>query len=296
MTRTPPVRVKSFRHIDMVSLRGTLERCARPGDRILVATDAVFSMDGDIAPLPQMLQILRNYPGTVLVLDEAHSTGALGTNGHGICEHFSITPGDIAALGIEPVIMTTFSKFAASAGAGISTFSKPFVDLLGGCPTSLATISLPPSTTAAATEAIRQLLRHSDLVTTLHANTAYLRRSLHRHDFDLLGETHVVPIQLPPHISPKAFSRYLLEQMHIWVSPVWLVAKPRIRIVVNSLHTRAELRRLVDCLVRARSCFSARRAVQGNGSPDLTAATAPAGARVRIPRATAAGPAAGLGH
>ena len=108
-----------------------------------------------------MIDVLSDYPGTVLILDEAHSSGALGATGRGICEHFNLTPQAMTERGIEPIIMTTFSKFAASAGAAISTNSKAFAQLLDACPTSIGTISLPPPSTAAALEAIRQLRRNS---------------------------------------------------------------------------------------------------------------------------------------
>ncbi|MCG8368136.1 MAG: pyridoxal phosphate-dependent aminotransferase family protein, partial [Pseudanabaenales cyanobacterium] len=151
-SHSPDVRVKAYRHCDVNDLSRKLRRYAQPDSRILVISDAVFSMDGDIAPLPDMLDVLENYPGSVIVMDEAHASGAIGANGRGIYEHFSVSPQQVLDRGISPLIMTTFSKFAASAGAAISSYSRGLIDLLEVSPTSIGTISLPPPTTAAALE------------------------------------------------------------------------------------------------------------------------------------------------
>ncbi len=256
LTQSPKVRVKAYRHINMDNLKQKLERFARPEDRIVVVSDAVFSMDGDIVPLPQMLDVLERYPGCVLILDEAHSSGALGATGRGIYEHFGLSPQDVKDRGIEPIIMTTFSKFAASAGAAISSYSKAFIELLDACPTSIGTISPPPSTTAAALEAVRQLQQQPDLPRKLRENTAFLRRLLRDQGFEALGETNVVPIILPDGMAPKQFAKYLLETMDIWVSPVWFIAKPRLRVVVNVSHSQEDLCNLVDAMVNTREAFS----------------------------------------
>ncbi len=256
LTQSPKVRVKAYRHIDMENLEKKLSRFARPGDRIIVISDAVFSMDGDIVPLPDMLELLEHYPGCVLIMDEAHSSGAIGATGRGIYEHFGFSPQDAVDRGIEPVIMTTFSKFAASAGAAISSYSKSFIELLDACPTSIGTISLPPSATAAALESIRQLCQQPELTRTLRENTIFLRKLLSDHGFETVGETNVVPVLLPDGIIPKYYAQYLLETMGIWVSPVWFIAKPRIRIVVNVSHSREELYSLVQAMVKAREAFS----------------------------------------
>ncbi len=252
LSQSPPVRIKSYRHGYPPDLARRLARHARAGDRIIVVTDAVFSMDGDIAPLPDIVEVLADYPGCVLVLDEAHSSGALGATGGGIYEHFGLSPADIAARGIEPVIMTTFSKFAASAGAAISSRSQWLTGLLDACPTAIGTVSLPPATTAAALEAIRQVRRQPERCRTLQANTVFLRRLLREEGFEVLGETNVVPVLLPPEVRPKTFARHMLEQTGVWVSPIWYIAKPRLRIVVNALHTEEDLRRLVSAMVETR--------------------------------------------
>jgi glycine C-acetyltransferase len=218
----------------------------------MVVSDAVFSMDGDIAPLPDMLDVLQNYDGSVLLMDEAHASGAIGATGRGIYEHFGILPQHAIERGIVPLIMTTFSKFASSAGAAISSHVAELIPLLNVSPTSIGTISLPPPLTAAALESIRQVRQHPERVKTLQENTSYLRSRLASHDFVAIGETNVVPVILPPEINPKLFGRYMIENHGIWVSPIWFIAKPRLRITVNALHTPEEMDQLVAAMVATR--------------------------------------------
>jgi glycine C-acetyltransferase len=250
---SPRVRVKAYRHCDPDDLARKLYRYARPDDRILVVSDAVFSMDGDIAPLPDMLNVLHNYEGSVLVMDEAHASGAIGATGRGIYEHFGILPQQAIERGVVPLIMTTFSKFAASAGAAISSHVAELKPLLNVSPTSIGTISLPPPTAAAALESIRQVRRRPELIQTLQENTRYLRSRLIEHDFDAIGETNVVPVILPSDINPKMFARHLMQDYGMWVSPIWYIAKPRLRVTVNALHTQEEMDRLVTGMVATRN-------------------------------------------
>lgn len=249
---SPRVRVRAYRHCDMEDLGRKLQRYARPDDRILVVSDAVFSMDGDIAPLPDMLSIMQNYEGSVLLMDEAHASGALGATGRGIYEHFGLLPQQAVERGIVPLIMTTFSKFAASAGAAISSHVAELKPLLNVSPTSIGTISLPPPTTAAALESIRQVRKNPEIVEQLQENTQYLRSRLEENDFMAIGETNVIPVLLPPELNPKIFGRKLMNDHGLWVSPIWFIAKPRIRITINSLHTREEMDRLVASMVATR--------------------------------------------
>jgi glycine C-acetyltransferase len=250
---SPRVRVRAYRHCDMEDLARKMQRYILPGDRVMVVSDAVFSMDGDIAPLPEMIEIMKNYPGSVLVMDEAHASGAIGDSGRGIYDHFGISPQEVIEQGVIPLIMTTFSKFAASAGAAISTHVAELKPLLNVSPSSIGTISLPPPTTAAALESIRQVRQHPELVQRLQENTRYLRSRLIEHDFDVIGETNVLPVLLPPDLDPKVFARKLLTDYGVWVSPIWFIAKPRIRITATALHTKEEMDLLVSSMTAVRN-------------------------------------------
>lgn len=255
-SHSPEVRVKPYRHCDVEDLARKLKRYAKPGDRIMLVSDAVFSMDGDIAPLPEMIEVLEDYQGSVIVMDEAHASGAIGPNGGGIYDHFGIHPQEVLNRGIHPIIMTTFSKFAASAGAAISSYSKELIDLLDVSPTSIGTIALPPPTAAAALESIRQVRQNPELVQILQSNTRYLRSRLNDNGFMAIGETNVIPVLLPPELNPKPFATYMMENYGVWISPIWFIAKPRLRITVNALHTQAEMDQLVDAMVATREALS----------------------------------------
>ncbi|MBD2022237.1 aminotransferase class I/II-fold pyridoxal phosphate-dependent enzyme [Leptolyngbya sp. FACHB-36] len=248
---SPRVRVRAYRHCDMDDFSRKLQRYARPDDRIMVVTDSVFSMDGDIAPLPDIIDVMSHYEGSVLLVDEAHASGSIGATGHGIYEHFGLRPQQAIERGVVPLVMTTFSKFAASAGAAISSHVAELKPLLDVSPTSIGTISLPPPTTAAALESIRIVRRDPDRVKRLQENARYLRSRLEANDFLTLGETNVIPVLLPPEVNPKQYARQLLDY-GVWVSPIWFIAKPRIRITANALHTREEMDCLVASMVKAR--------------------------------------------
>jgi glycine C-acetyltransferase len=254
-SHSPRVRVRAYRHCDMEDLARKLKRYARPDDRIMVVSDAVFSMDGDIAPLPEMIDILSHYEGSVLVMDEAHASGAIGATGRGIYEHFGMLPQEAIERGVIPLIMTTFSKFAASAGAAISSHVAELIPLLNYSPTSIGTISLPPPTTAAALESIRQVRQHPEMVHRLQENTRYLRDRLLEQDFMAIGETNVIPVVLPTDLNPKFFARKLMHDYGIWVSPIWFIAKPRLRITANALHTRDEMDRLIVGMTEVRDAL-----------------------------------------
>jgi glycine C-acetyltransferase len=250
---SPRVRVRAYRHCDMEDLSRKLQRYARPDDRIMVVSDAVFSMDGDIAPLSDMIEIMSHYEGSVLVMDEAHASGAIGATGRGIYEYFGILPQQAIERGVVPLIMTTFSKFAASAGAAISTHVAELKPLLNVSPTSIGTCSLAPPLAAAALESIRQVRQQPELVQRLQENTKYLRSRLIENDFDAIGETNVIPVLLPSELNPKVFARGLMNDHGLWISPIWFIAKPRLRITVNALHTREEMDHLVAGMVAARA-------------------------------------------
>jgi glycine C-acetyltransferase len=253
--RSDRVRTEIFRHRDADDLRKRLARHVKGGERIVVVSDSVFSMDGDVAPLPEFVDVLSEYDDTVLVFDEAHATGAIGRTGRGICEHHGVTPQAMLAKGVNPILLTTFSKFAASAGAAISTDVAELLQVMTLSPTSFGTAALTPPNVASALESFRILRQSPDLVSTLQGTATYARSQLHETGFQTLGSTHVVPVVLPEGIHPKHFARHLMQHYGVWVSAVWYVTRPRLRIVVNALHTREDVDRLIEGLTETRSHF-----------------------------------------
>ena len=253
INQSPKVRIKYFRHNDMKDLAKKMKRCIHPHDRVMIIGDAVFSMDADIAPLPDMIEIASAYPDTVIVMDEAHSSGILGNTGRGIYEHFGLTPQNVIEQGLCPIIMTTFSKFAGSAGAALSSDSRELIDLLSAAPTTIQTISLPAAATAAAMASIEQLRENPQIPIRIIAKSEYARNQLRAKGFEVLGDTNILPIMLDSHMFPKDFADHLIKEHGIWVSPIWFVAKPRLRMTINALHTIADIDRLVEAMVSTRA-------------------------------------------
>ncbi|MEO0988260.1 MAG: pyridoxal phosphate-dependent aminotransferase family protein [Cyanobacteria bacterium J06639_14] len=249
-----PVVVKPYRHCNVESLASRIKRFIKPGWRILVMTDAVFSMDGDIAPLPDIIKVLSNYEGSVLLTDEAHSSGALGSYGGGIYNHFNIDPRDLLSQGIHPVLLTTFSKFGGSVGASISSFSQGLTDLLYAARTSSGTASLAAPLTAAALTSIRHLRQTPNLVKQLHENTDYLRSQLQHYGFQVPGQTHIIPVEIEQF--PKEFAHVLMHNYGIWVTPVWYISNPKLRIMANATYTCAQMDTLVKAMVAVRDELS----------------------------------------
>ena len=252
--RNHTVNVKRYKHNDMKSLASKMKQLAKPDCNVVVMTDSVFSMSGNICNLPGVLEILVNYPGTALLCDEAHASGAIGLHGGGIYDYYNIDPASVCQLGLHPVVLTTFSKFAGSIGAAISSFSKDLITLLDAARTSCGTASLGAPQAAAAQKCIQILQTHPELVSKLHSNTAYLRKELSERGFQVLGETHILAVKTD--VFPEKFTEHLIHQYNVWVTPVWFVAKPCLRIMVNAALTVPDMDRLVDAMTKTRSFFS----------------------------------------
>lgn len=99
--------------------------------------------------------------------------------------------------------------------------------------------------------------QHPERVATLQANTRYLRSRLQDAGFKAIGETNVIPVLLPTDLNPKVFAQQMLDVYQVWVSPIWFIAKPRLRITANALHDRQQMDRLVDAMVNTREYMMA---------------------------------------
>lgn len=248
------VQVKAYRHNDMQSLSSRLKRFADADTNVVVMTDSVFSMTGVVCDLPGLIDVLKEHPGTVLLVDEAHASGAIGGHGGGVYDHFNIEPASVYEQGIHPIILSTFSKFAGSIGASISSFSRELIDLLDTARTSSGTASLGAPQAAAARKSIEILLREPERVERLHRNTDYLRRRLEEQGFVLPGSSHIISVRVD--VFPEKFTEHMLHEHGVWATPVWFVAQPSLRIMVNATFTNEEMDRLVDALVRTRAYFA----------------------------------------
>ncbi len=233
-----------FKHADVDDLRRKLE--ANPGyERKIVITDGVFSMEGDLAPLPDLVQICRDYDA-ILMVDDSHGTGVMGATGRGVAEHFGL-------LGEIDIITGTLGKALGGAAGGFVAGSRPLVQYLEQkARTQLFSNALPATVAGSALEALRQLKANPEWVHRLHENTRWFRNALREAGFSPLeGESAIVPVIIGDTAEAIRLSEALLRH-GIFVTgfgyPVVPEGTARIRFQVSAAHTREQLGRAVEAL------------------------------------------------
>jgi glycine C-acetyltransferase len=226
-----------YRHSDMADLEDKLK--AAQGARLkLVFTDGVFSMEGDIAKLPDIVALARKYAAVVAV-DDSHATGVLGATGRGTAEHFGM-------LGEVDIITSTLGKALGGAAGGFTAGPRPLTDyLIQRSRPQLFSNALPPTVAASALAAVRYLERHPELVTRLHENARYFRDGLAALGFKPLpGDTPIVPVILGETAKAMRMSELLLDE-GVFVTgfgyPVVPQGHARIRCQLSAAHTRDDL-------------------------------------------------------
>ncbi len=199
-----PARKAVYKHSDMTDLRAQLEAC-EPGQRALVITDGVFSMEGDLARLPDIVELARAH-NAVVVLDDSHGTGVMGETGRGVAEHYGL-------LGEIDVITSTLGKALGGAAGGFVAASAEVCDILAQrSRPQLFSNALPPTVTCSALEAVRVLRREPERVAKLRESTEVFRERLRDLGFAPLdGEAAIVPIILGETAFAIEFSRRLLD-------------------------------------------------------------------------------------
>ena len=203
-------RAIEYQHCDVDDLRQQLQLHRAHYRRCLIVTDSVFSMDGDICPLPAILELASEY-GAMLLVDEAHATGIFGQNGAGVVEHFN--------CGGQPLIeMGTLSKALGSLG-GYVAGSYSLIQLLQNrCASWIYTTGLSPADTAAATMAIEILTTTPQLRHQLWGNVAYFRHLLAQQlpDLQLIpSASPIICIELPDPQTAIAISHRLRQLGHL---------------------------------------------------------------------------------
>ncbi len=159
-----------YRHSDMADLEDKL-RAAKDARLKLIFTDGVFSMEGDIAKLPDIVALARRY-GAVVAMDDSHGTGVLGRSGRGTAEHYGM-------LGQVDIITSTLGKALGGAAGGFTAGPSPLADYLTQrSRPQLFSNALPPTVAGSALAAVRHVEHHPELVTRLHENARYFRERL----------------------------------------------------------------------------------------------------------------------
>jgi len=226
-----------YRHADLADLDAKLA-AARDRRVKMVITDGVFSMEGAIAPLPDLLQLCRKHEA-VLVVDDSHGTGVLGENGRGTAEHFGVA-------GEVDIITSTLGKALGGAAGGFVAASAAVCDYLTQrARPQLFSNALPPTVAASALASIEYLEAHPERVATLRVNAQYFREQLLQLGFKPLpGETPIIPVILGETAAAIRMSDLLLAE-GVFVTgfgyPVVPQGQARVRCQISAAHTRADL-------------------------------------------------------
>lgn len=240
-----------YEHRSAAHLEKVLAR-AKGFRRRLVVTDAYFSMDGDVAPIPELLALCRRHDA-VLLVDEAHSTGVYGKNGRGLSEHFGVE-------GRIPVVTGTLSKALGSVGGFVAGCRELTESIVNFCRPYIYTTAPSPASSAAVLGAIEVLTESSKPREKLWENTRFAREGLSALGLDLMGsEGPIIPIRVGDPSKTMALKESL-KASGIFVSAIRPPSVPkgteRIRLSISAAHSRAQITHLTACLKRSRKYLS----------------------------------------
>lgn len=238
--RLSRARTVIYRHRDINHLRELLK--TEVGKRRIVITDTVFSMDGDIAPLPDIVAVCREH-GALLYIDDAHGTGVLG-EGRGALRHFGIAP--------EPwmIQMGTFSKALGSFGAYVAASEDIIRWLINSGRGFIFSTALPAPVVAASLAAVELIERDVTLNRTLWENRAYLAGELGKLGIDVTpSETPIMPVTVGNIETTLKCAQHLFDQ-GIYAPAIRppTVPTPRLRITVSAAHTKDDMELLCETL------------------------------------------------
>ena len=236
---------KIYPHKDMVGLRRVLEE-SRRANKVMVVTDGVFSMDGDIAPLPEIVELAEEF-GAFVMVDDAHSSGVLGKNGRGSVSHFGLDGRVALQIG-------TLSKGIGALGGYVACSQDMRDFLLQRARPVLFSTSHPPSVVATCIAAIEILEEDNSLVERLWENTAFFKRGLQQLGFNTgNSETPITPVIVGEGALAMRFSKRLFEEgvfAQGIVFPTVPADKCRVRTIVSAIHSNDELSRALDVFER----------------------------------------------
>jgi glycine C-acetyltransferase len=243
--RLARARKERFKNRDMGDLRRALES-AKDARNKVVMTDGVFSMEGSIAPLPEMIEVAHEY-GAFVVVDDSHGTGVLGKTGRG-------TPEELGVFGKIDAYTSTLGKALGGSHGGFTTGPKVLIDYLRQRSRPyLFSNTLPPAVVMGSLAAIDLVQRDTTLVDRLRENTRYFREQLTTRGVRLReGVTPIVPILIGDTAKAIAMSQELLKR-GVYVSgfgfPVVPQGQARLRCQISAAHTRAHLDRAIEAIV-----------------------------------------------
>jgi glycine C-acetyltransferase len=212
---------KIYQHVDVADLERQLEEDKDKDYRIrMIATDGVFSMEGDLAPIPKILELAKKY-GAVVFVDDAHGIGVCGKSGRGTAEQFGLLVKVDFTVG-------TLGKAIGGAAGGFISGSKDFVEYMRqkGRPYIFSN-SLPPAIVCGSMAAFDLLMKDKSIVKRLHENTAYFRKEIKNLGFKIIEGTHpIVPVMLGEASIAQEMSNALLKA-GVYIKGLWYPVVPR---------------------------------------------------------------------
>ena len=234
-----------YAHADMGDLKAKLEEASGARCR-LIATDGVFSMDGDIAPLDEIVALAKRFDALVMV-DDSHATGFVGPTGRGSAQHHGVQ-NDI------DIFTSTLGKALGGASGGFTAASREVVDMLRQRSRPyLFSNSLPPPLVAAGITVLHKLSESGELRDRLMENTGYFREQMTAAGFDIKpGEHPIVPIMLyEANLAQTMASRLLAAGIYVigFSFPVVPRGEARIRVQLSAVHQRAHLDRAIEAFI-----------------------------------------------
>lgn len=227
--------MKRFRHNNPVHLESLLQAQVKKSGSIV--TEGVFSMDGDLAPLPELSELAKRYQ-LPLVVDDAHGTGVMGPQGRGSAAYFGLDGVDIH--------IGTLSKAIGSLG-GFVAGPADFIDyLINRARSFIYTTALPPAAIAAAGASLQLIQNEPSLLESLWANIRFMRSMLSSGGLDLMdSQAAIMPVLVGDTGKAQRISRRLLEEHNVFIPAIRPPTVPkgqaRLRLTVSAVHSRSEL-------------------------------------------------------
>jgi 8-amino-7-oxononanoate synthase len=247
--RLAGVPVQTYAHNDPASLRQQLQKDTG-ANRTLIVSDGVFSMDGDIGCLPDLIALKKEFD-CFLLMDESHASGVLGKYGRGTDEHFGVPTEEV------DIWTGSLAKAIPASGGFVAVSQRLSIFLQHASAPFIFSGAMSAPVAAAACEALKILREEPQRVACLHANAVFLREGLQSLGYDTgLSETAVIPVMLHDDARTALFARKLRDH-GILVSPVMFPAvaqgTARLRLCVTAAHNREHLQFALDVFEKMRS-------------------------------------------
>lgn len=235
-----------YKHSDMAELESCLKESQSAKYR-LVVTDGVFSMDGDLAKLPEIVALCEKYDALIMV-DDSHASGYIGKTGRGTAEYFGL-------LGRIDIITTTFGKALGGGNGGCTSGRREIIEMLRQRSRPyLFSNTLAPATVGATMQVLDLLTKSAELPARTMENANYFRGKMEVAGFDLVkGTTAIVPVMIyDAPLAVKFADELLKEGIYVigFVFPVVPKGRARIRVQLSAAHTKSQIDRAVEAFIK----------------------------------------------